>query len=197
MATSNSDSNSHGMLSHSEKRKSRRGMMSRLNGWWKKKSFYVVQADSSGEDARDRTMMEDSGDDDSSTGGFDTQSTTNEVIDRVAPLIDVPRSTVHRETRTYKQKAVNRDPPVRQTSRLARNSTRDSLQGSLESLDSLAESCWDPDDDSQVTPVAGNVVQQEDFFSEHVHFLRVQTQPRQVEIVWDKPQPDESFLADS
>lgn len=64
--------------------------------------------------------------------------------------------------------------------------------GSLESMDSLAESYWDPDDDeddtsSQVTPIAANGGHPDDvpdFFAEHVNFLRVQTRPRKVEEIW-------------
>lgn len=62
--------------------------------------------------------------------------------------------------------------------------------GSLESMDSLVESYWDPgdveeDSSSQITPVATNGhLYAPDFFTEHVHFLRVQTRPRKVEVVW-------------
>ena len=63
--------------------------------------------------------------------------------------------------------------------------------GSLESMDSLVESYWDPDDveddtSSQVTPIATNgyFAAAPDFFAEHVHFLRVQTRPHKVEVVW-------------
>jgi hypothetical protein len=80
---------------------------------------------------------------------------------------------------------------------LRRERTKDSFQGSLESIDSLIESYWDPDDvESTVTPVTGNVANFVDFFSEHVHFLRVQTQPRQVEVVWAKQKADEKESSD-
>ena len=68
---------------------------------------------------------------------------------------------------------------------LPRSRTQESFQGSLESLDSLVESYWDPEDDaSQMTPVPTNISRSSEFFFEHVRFLKVQTQPRQVEIVW-------------
>jgi hypothetical protein len=68
---------------------------------------------------------------------------------------------------------------------LGRRRTKDSFQGSLESIDSLVESYWDPEEDSSLaTPIATNRVESMDFLDEHVHFLRVQTQPRSVEVVW-------------
>ena len=67
-----------------------------------------------------------------------------------------------------------------------RRRTKDSFQGSLESIDSLIESYWDPEEDgSLATPVATNIVQTMDFLEEHVDFLKVQTQPRSVEVVWE------------
>ena len=70
--------------------------------------------------------------------------------------------------------------------RFARSRTKDSFQGSLESIDSLIESCWDPEDDASLaTPIVTNVARPIDFY-EHVDFLRVQTQPRKVEVVWAK-----------
>lgn len=58
--------------------------------------------------------------------------------------------------------------------------------------DSLAESYWDPEDDaSQATPIMTNLFRSSAFFHEHVHFLRDQTQPRKVEVVWNGPAPKE------
>jgi hypothetical protein len=64
--------------------------------------------------------------------------------------------------------------------------------GSLESMDSLVESYWDSDDSDRVelATVAGDSVYMDfspDIFAEHVHFLRVQTRPRQVEEIWFLP----------
>jgi len=73
------------------------------------------------------------------------------------------------------------------SNKFSRNRTLDSFAGSLESIDSLAESYWDPDDASQVTPIMTNLVRSSAFFSEHVHFLRDQTQPRKVEVVFSNP----------
>lgn len=69
--------------------------------------------------------------------------------------------------------------------KIARNQAIDSFQASLESIDSLAESYWDPDDENSfMTPVVNNSSHQSAFFDEHVRFLKVQTQPREVEVVW-------------
>ncbi|KAL7579744.1 hypothetical protein ACA910_021886 [Epithemia clementina (nom. ined.)] len=73
------------------------------------------------------------------------------------------------------------------SSRFVRNTTQDSKQASLESLDSLAWSYLE--DESFATPRMANIGEpQRDALGEHVHFLRVQTQPRQVELVWKEDQ---------
>jgi hypothetical protein len=86
--------------------------------------------------------------------------------------------------------------PPRAALPFVRHRSNDSFQGSLESLDSLVESYWDPEDDgSMSTPVATNMAsaaRSMEFFAEHVHFLRVQTKPRKVEIVWSSP-PDHNI----
>jgi hypothetical protein len=70
--------------------------------------------------------------------------------------------------------------------------------GSLETMDSLVESYWDSDDSDRGelalaphwTPFAedgGYMDFSPDSFAEHVHFLRVQTRPHQVEEIWFLP----------
>lgn len=68
-----------------------------------------------------------------------------------------------------------------------RNHTIDSFQGSLESLDSLTESHWDPEDDSrQATNLMRNIANHpSEFFQEHVRFLKGKTHPRDVQLVID------------
>ena len=91
-------------------------------------------------------------------------------------------------------------PPPPSALKLYRNGTVgaiDSLSGSLESLDSLVESLWDPEDDaSNITPLVKNTHKPTDaFFAEHVQFLQIQTQPRKVEEVYnkhEKPDPEET-----
>jgi hypothetical protein len=75
--------------------------------------------------------------------------------------------------------------PLKATSRQTdgRDFAVGSPSGSLESMDSLVESQWGPDDDSSnVTPVVTNIPQPtlDAFFVEHVRFLQIQTQPRKV-----------------
>ena len=79
-----------------------------------------------------------------------------------------------------------RQPSLSVPDPFLRRRTKDSFQGSLESIDSLIESYWDPEEDASLaTPVATNIVQTMDFLEEHVDFLKVQTQPRSVEVVWE------------
>ena len=71
-----------------------------------------------------------------------------------------------------------------------RRTTQDSNQVSLESLDSLAWSCLE-EEESFATPRMANIGDPPsgDPLGEHVHFLRVQTQPRRVELVWKDQEP--------
>ena len=82
----------------------------------------------------------------------------------------------HQSSSLAKQTSLNLIDPF------VRHRTKDSFQGSLESIDSLVQSYWDPDEDGSL--VTTNGVQTLDFVEEHVDFLKVQTQPRSVEVVW-------------
>lgn len=79
-------------------------------------------------------------------------------------------------------------PPVKQQQLrypMTRSLTVDSFQDSIESMDSVAESNWDPEDEtSQSTTPASNTGYKTDFLVEHLGFLSAQTQPREVEIVY-------------
>lgn len=80
-------------------------------------------------------------------------------------------------------------PPHDKMKRVGNGPVENSLSGSLESLDSLTESYWDPDEDaSNATPIVTNIPQpaMDAFFVEHVRFLQVQTQPRKVAEVYDQ-----------
>jgi hypothetical protein len=80
------------------------------------------------------------------------------------------------------------NPPLKQQQLrypLTRSLTVDSFQDSIESMDSLAESYWDPGDEtSQSTTPISNTGYQTDFLVEHLGFLSAQTQPREVEVVY-------------
>jgi hypothetical protein len=71
---------------------------------------------------------------------------------------------------------------------LRKSLSTDSFQDSIESMDSLVESYWDPGDDtSQATAIVSNTGQgnrRPDFLTEHMDFLSSQTQPREVEQVY-------------
>jgi len=73
---------------------------------------------------------------------------------------------------------------------LPRNWDMDSFQESIESMDSLVASCWDPEDElSQATAVMSNKrsegMHQTSFLEQHLSFLSSQTQPREVELVYN------------
>lgn len=142
------------------KKKRRFRPCSGIVSWWKRRSFYIAQADT-----------------------LDEESLKGANID--SRLLDQTASTSvgspHR-TPCFPDRRAARHPPYQ----FVRNRTVDSFQGSLESIDSLVESYWDPEDDtSQATAVASNTISPMDFFVEHLGFLSVQTQPRQVEIVYN------------
>lgn len=64
--------------------------------------------------------------------------------------------------------------------------TVDSFQDSIESMDSIMDSYWDPDEEtSQATELATNVQRHDEFLLEHLNFLSVQTQPQEVELMYN------------
>jgi hypothetical protein len=146
----------------STKRKKKRRFRpcSGIVSWWKRRSFYVAQAD---------TLDEESLHGANSNGRLLEQTASS--------LVGNPQKKPY-----FPDRRAARHPPYP----FVRNRTVDSFQGSLESIDSLAESYWDPEDDtSQATAVASNRISPMDFFVEHLGFLSLQTQPRQVEIVYN------------
>jgi hypothetical protein len=128
--------------------------------WWKRRSFYVAQGD---------TLDEES----SNGANIDSR-----ILDQTSSSsVGSPHMTPN-----FPDRRAARHAPYP----FVRNRTVDSFQGSLESIDSLVESYWDPEDEtSQATAVASNTIHPTDFFVEHLGFLSVQTQPRQVEIVYN------------
>jgi hypothetical protein len=160
------------------KKKRRRGIIGRIANWWKRRNFYIEQDGSqeesqNGVDVTIEESFDEEQDPEAKEPDWDMTATVQTPL---APsYVSAMRTTGA--------------PPG--ASPFTRNRTKDSFQGSLESIDSLAESHWDPEDDSsQVTPIANNVAQPIDYFSEHVDFLRVQTQPRKVEVVWKTPEKE-------
>lgn len=166
-----------------KKKKRRQGILRRIANWWKRRNFYIVQ-DGSQEESQngvDVTMEESF--DGGQAPGVEEQD-WDMTVENVMVTIKAPLAPSY----VAAMRTTGAPPGA---SPFTRNRTKDSFQGSLESIDSLAESHWDPEDDSsQVTPIANNVAQPYDFFSEHVDFLRVQTQPRKVEVVWTTPEKE-------
>jgi hypothetical protein len=170
-----------------KKQKRQQGILRRIANWWKRRNFYIVQDEEESQNGVDDTMEE----------SFDGQQTPEAkeprqcqdqdwdmTVEDALATVQTPLAPSHVSV----MKTIGAPPGA---SPFKRSRTKDSFQGSLESLDSLAESHWDPEDDSsQVTPIANNVAQPIDFFSEHVDFLRVQTQPRKVEVVWTTPEKE-------
>ena len=124
--------------------------------WWKRRHFYVPHDDTFDEEPAITPYYRKS-----LNASDDTESMTE---------VEPRESSSHPRFIS----------PIHHPRRFSRSRTTDSIQGSLESMDSLVESYWDPDDDmSQTTTVISNTISPLDFFSQHLTFL-TQTQPRQV-----------------
>jgi hypothetical protein len=133
-----------------------RELAEKITWWGKEKSFYVVHKDS--------TLAED-----------------EESIDGFLFTNDFGKNA-----KSPKPRVLAEIFPAAAVS-FRRSKRRCSFQSSIESIDSLLESCWDPEDDSsQCTEVVSNSRVQPDFFIEHLDFLSIQTQPRQVQLVYRK-----------
>jgi len=107
-------------------------------------------------------------------------------------VLPSPKPQASFTTNTIIPPSTKAPPPI------LRNGTLESIPASLESMDSLAESHWDPDDDaSNATPLVKNTHTPNDaFFIEHVKFLQVQTQPRKVEQVYDESRNEVDHVLD-
>lgn len=142
-----------------KKRLQKRGFRSlfSLLCWWKSRRFYVAQVEEVDEDGA------------VSAGGC---KGANVQQPECAP-------TRNREKMHRKEEKIPPQYPFE------RSTTMDSFQGSIESIDSLVESYWDPEDEtSQVTALISNTGGHPDFLTEHLSFLSAQTQPREVEVVY-------------
>jgi hypothetical protein len=171
------------------KKKRRQGVFTGIANWWKRRNFYIVQ-DGSQEESQNGVdvTMEESFDSEQAPEAKEPSHYQDQDWDMTVEDTTATIQTPLAPSYVAAMRAIGAPPGP---SPFTRNRTKDSFQGSLESIDSLAESHWDPEDDSsQVTPIANNVAQPIDFFSEHVDFLRVQTQPRKVEVVWTTPEKE-------
>lgn len=67
-----------------------------------------------------------------------------------------------------------------------RSSTLFSLQNSIESMDSVVDSHWDPDDTSMSQAHTKSIKCHGDsYLMEHLHFLSISTQPQEVDLMYD------------
>ena len=145
-----------------KQRKNQFWLFAGIISWWRRRSFFYMIPD----ETMDEESLQDEGGE-----GFPLLNR-----DRTAPIV-TPQST-----RSLSGLAVASYQPYP----FERNCTKDSFQGSLESMDSLVESYWDPEDEtSQATAMISNAFQSKDFFVEHVGFLSVQAQPREVELIYN------------
>jgi hypothetical protein len=136
-----------------------------LVSWWNRRNFYFAQR----EDPLDDESM------------LSQQKSPNKEATK-APLFNLPKTAYFRRPTEMQQ----------QTYPSTINRTVDSFQDSVESMDSVVDSYWDPGDEtSQATAVASNssnTLQDagypKDFLAEHLNFLSAQTQPRAVELVY-------------
>jgi hypothetical protein len=193
-------------------------IVSRISNWWKRKnSFYLVQenspdADETFEDEHSNKEEEDSreegtimspdhriiGDTTTGQGGNAIEPALRMVTPEPSPQggkncraraeVESPTNGAAPRNVPDTNQLLLITPSSRSPYPFVRSRTADSFQGSLESIDSLAESHWDPhDDESQTTPIATNIVESTDFFEEHIDFLRVKTKARKVKVMWTTP----------
>lgn len=182
--------------------KKRRGPIRGIVQWWKRRHFYVSQNESQDSERhaqRDMTM-EASSDESDSVASWDMESEAPSPIVEDVPS-PLPQVSVAASEVSAWQLKVEISPSLEEVLMGSRidsalqppvlhaRQRHDSFQESLESMDSLAESYWDPEDDnsSNCTPLAKNSLRPSNFLAEHMRFLRVQTQPRQVETMWSTP----------
>lgn len=167
-------------------------LLRKLDRWFNRRRYYVEQ-DSSSEDKREIAMDEPNHDsvlcaliDEIVTINRASQCSARQATS-VSPRTEPVSPLITESTPSSSQNRIFLTVSTNQ--KFIRNRTTESYTGSIESLDSLVESYWDPEEDvSLETPVATNSGQQNiDLLNEHVDFLRAQTQPRQVETIWDTP----------
>jgi hypothetical protein len=178
--------------------------------WWKRKrGFYLVQNDSNEEAAAEKTFSSANEDDERKEEEYESWDQFPVFPESAAPIKMLaapvpftptetlgPRTPDRNKNKTIRANVSSTDgsidrgqlPGSPRRYPCVRDRDADSYQGSLESMDSLTDSYWDPgDNESEATPVANNNTIQADFLDEHVDFLKGNTQPREVQVVWASP----------
>lgn len=78
----------------------------------------------------------------------------------------------------------NAQPPrSRDSYPFQRSKTADSFQDSIESMDSVMDSHWDPDNEENSQTDQVHEVHEDAYFLEHLNFLSISTQPQEVELM--------------
>jgi hypothetical protein len=177
-------------------------MIAKLRRWWNRRSYYVYiyedvkqpslfhstkTPEESNQRVPEQTIITDSSED--STPDFDTST--------VYTPRDIPRliTKVTSSTTTTTAAATTTRPSQRDKgSRFGIDQMVDYFVSSrscasLCSMDSLTDSNWGPSWKGSVAAEEEDLHQSldDDFFNEHVRFLRIQTAPRQVEAIWSPP----------
>ena len=187
-----------------ERRRKRRGLLVIILNWWnRKRGFYHIHENNSHDG--DRSIANKStltSEDKGSPEELENEALVTPFYTPTQPVAVSPPSSPVAENSTVSTEdeliegsgdslllpipAQNYHTPQRAYPLTRIRTADDSFMGSLESMDSLIESYWDPDDDeSQVTPIVTNALQTQAFLNEHVRFLREKTQLRSVRVVWN------------
>lgn len=78
----------------------------------------------------------------------------------------------------------NAQPPGhRESYPFQRSKTSNSFQDSIESMDSVMDSHWDPDDEDTSQANEGHKSPGDAYLLEHLNFLSISTQPQEVELM--------------
>lgn len=171
-------------------------MIAKLRRWWNRRSYYVYisedvkqlssyhSPEESNQGVPEQTIITDSSQD--STPDFDTSTvyTPGEIprlITKVTSGTTTAAATTTRSSQTEKGSCFGIDQMLDYfvSSRSC---------ASLCSMDSLTDSNWGPSWKGSVA-AEEDLYQSldDDFFNEHVRFLRIQTAPQQVKAIWSPP----------
>jgi hypothetical protein len=155
---------------NSGKRKRKFKPIHALLSWWKRRRFQYLEEDETREELiEDRNEIEAMDDQHERSACTDTHERSSKPL--ITPLAMYFNAQTSSQQKLY---------PFQRTT------TLNSFQGSIESMDSVMDSHWDPDDNSasqttaRVTNCHGEI-----YLMEHLNFLSVSTQPQEVELVYD------------
>jgi hypothetical protein len=133
--------------------------------WWKRRRFqYLVEVGTPEDTDKEQVEME--------------QKTGDSVLEVANLILDPPNTPL---SLFFSDQSMSRGSSYP----FQHAPTVGSFQASLESMDSVMDSHWDPNDEtSQATERVANF-HGDKFLLEHLNFLSVSTQPQEVELVYD------------